>query len=261
MKRAFAVVAVLVGTLVVTVPAEAASTSAEEGRKFSRKYMNQEDPTHGYGHWRQQQCYRIGRDGVGTYGLFPGGVACQFSATPRASRGCWLFAIAVKDGKRLKAQQVSQGAVAYRGDQADCDPGAPYPGVADELFWRRHRGPVVGRSSNAARARRDYRLGRKRSLCLCGRRPSTRRAILLQRSSNRAHAIHGSAGLGECLPRHPGALEVVRSAERDSVLEAVVLPVAVDVMDLERTHRSRSARRRRSLRTDCRRPRGCACAG
>ena len=42
--------------------------------------------------------------------------------------------------------------------------------------------------------------------------------------------------LCERLSRHPGALEMVRSTERNSVLEGVVGAVAVDVMDLKFAH-------------------------
>ena len=63
MRRAIAVVAVLVGTLVVTAPAEAATTSEKEGRKFSRKLMKKESGRFGFGpDWVQRDCYRIGRE-------------------------------------------------------------------------------------------------------------------------------------------------------------------------------------------------------
>jgi hypothetical protein len=125
MKRAIAVVAVLVGTLVVTAPAEAANTSEKEGRKYSRKYVKQTTPL-GFGkNSVQHQCYRISRRGVGNYRIYPGGVVCAFSEISRGR--CYLLGIAVKDGKR-RIQAANIGAVyPYRGDRADCDRGAPDP--------------------------------------------------------------------------------------------------------------------------------------
>ena len=124
MKRWITLVAVLVGSFVVTAPAEAASTSEQEGRKYSRKYVNQDVrsgdlPDAG---WRQRACYRIGRGGVGDYKLFPGGVACGFSGIHRGR--CVEYAVAVKDGKRgIQAANVDAIGV-YRGDEADCQPNA-----------------------------------------------------------------------------------------------------------------------------------------
>ena len=127
MKRSIVLVAVLACALVATAPAEAAKTSAKEGRKFSRKYLKQDSVNRLYD-WHQDQCYRIGGDGVGAYRIFPGGVACLFSADPRRGPAdCILYGIAVKDGKRhIQAANIA-GIFPYHGDPADCDRGAPYP--------------------------------------------------------------------------------------------------------------------------------------
>jgi hypothetical protein len=127
MKRAIAVVAVLVGTLVVTAPAEAAKTSAKEGRKFSRTYLKDavrrgDLPNHGG--WNQRDCWRIGPQGAGAYRLFPRGVVCLFSTNKRFRGTCGVYGVAVKDGRRrIQAANVSSVQI-YRGDPADCDPRA-----------------------------------------------------------------------------------------------------------------------------------------
>jgi hypothetical protein len=128
MKRAIAVVAVLVGTLIATAPAEAASTSEREGRKYSQKYVNAlvRDGFRDLG-WKQRDCYRIGPRGVGLQRSFSRGVACLFSSTKSySSAPCWLLGVAVKDGKRLfQAELVTRTPFGYRGDPADCNPDAP----------------------------------------------------------------------------------------------------------------------------------------
>jgi hypothetical protein len=126
MKRWIAVVAVLGGSLVITAPAEAAKTSAKEGRKFSRGYMKdkiRDGDLPDYG-WHQRDCWRIGPDGAGDYRIFPNGVVCLFSTTKEVRGTCGVYGVAVKDGrKRLQASNVSS-IQAYRGDPADCDPQA-----------------------------------------------------------------------------------------------------------------------------------------
>jgi hypothetical protein len=120
------VVAVLIAALAATAPAEAAKTSEREGRKFSRKFMNKEVEGPYRGEWAQRDCYRITRRGVGPYKMFPRGVACLFSqATPGEEVGCYLLAIAVKDGKRsIQAGLITRSPYPYRGDPADCVPDA-----------------------------------------------------------------------------------------------------------------------------------------
>jgi hypothetical protein len=124
MKRWIALVAILGGSLVITAPAEAAKTSAKEGRKFSRAYMKdlvREGDLPDYG-WNQRDCWRIGPEGAGAYRIFPHGVVCVFSTTKRFRGTCGVYGVAVKDGrKRLQASNVSSVQI-YRGDPADCDP-------------------------------------------------------------------------------------------------------------------------------------------
>ena len=136
MKRAIAVVAVLAGTLIATAPAEAASTSERERRKFSQKYVNAivRDGFRDLG-WKQRDCYRIGPRGMGLQRSFPRGVACLFSSTKRSGPApCWLLGVAVKDGKRLfQAEVVAMPPFPYHGDPADCNPDAPFiewPGLS-----------------------------------------------------------------------------------------------------------------------------------
>jgi hypothetical protein len=137
MKRAIAVVAVLVGTLVVTAPAEAASTSVQEGRKFSRKFIKKEDGQIGYGRdWVQRDCYRIGRAGVGRHGVAPRGVVCMFSNIEAGGAKCYIIAIGVKDTKRFVSAEVVPPLIPYHrlGDPADCQPDSPgieWPGY----YW------------------------------------------------------------------------------------------------------------------------------
>jgi hypothetical protein len=112
----------------VASTAEASSTSEREGRKFSRKYVNSivRDGFRDLG-WKQRDCYRIGRQGVGLQGSFPRGVACLFSSTKNFGQApCWLLGVAVKDGKRLfQAEAVTRTPFPYHGDAADCEPDAP----------------------------------------------------------------------------------------------------------------------------------------
>jgi len=113
----------------VASTAEAAKTSEKEGRKFSRKYMKaavREGDLPNFGGWNQRDCWRIGRDGVGYYRLFPRGVVCLFSSTRRFGPHdyCVVYGVAVKDGRKLFQAEGITHIQPYRGDPADCDPRA-----------------------------------------------------------------------------------------------------------------------------------------
>lgn len=93
--------------LVTAVAAEAYKTTAEEGRKFSRKYQEQfpryKDFT------EQRECWRIGDNGVGRSGILRRGVVCRFSTPTIKTRGgkyCRLLLVAVKD-KRPEGQLIA----------------------------------------------------------------------------------------------------------------------------------------------------------
>jgi hypothetical protein len=104
---------------------EAATTSEKEGRKYSRKYVNQDVRSHRIpdAGWRQRDCYRIGRQGAGDYKILPGGVLCGFTGIQRGSL-CVEYGVAVKDGKRVMQASNVDFVGAYRGDPADCEPNA-----------------------------------------------------------------------------------------------------------------------------------------
>ncbi len=122
----------------VASTAEAAKTSEEEGRKYSRKYVKQFSGRGGFPAlgWKIGDCWRIGPDGAGNYDLFPGGVLCLYSSTKDTGRvPCWVLGIAVKDGKRhIQASHV--GSIQpWKGDSTYCDqqPGAPHLPAPE--FW------------------------------------------------------------------------------------------------------------------------------
>lgn len=137
----------------VASTAEAAKTSEREGRKFSRKYVKKfsgrDFPDLG---WKQRDCWRIGREGAGYYGLFPRGVICGFSST-RETTGypCWVLGIAVKDGRRY-VQTADVPEQPWRGDPAYCDHG---PGALDlppHPLWGTKGGPLRLVPNRATRA-------------------------------------------------------------------------------------------------------------
>jgi hypothetical protein len=108
-KLRIAVVAAVVFALVAAVAAEAYKTTAEEGRKFSRKYAKQF-----YGdNWKQRECWRVGPNGVGRAGweIARRGVVCRFSFPTKRNAYCRVLAVAVKDKRpegRLTAEEVEQ---------------------------------------------------------------------------------------------------------------------------------------------------------
>ena len=112
----------LIGSLTIGASvAEAATTSEQEGRKFSRKYMKKESGRIGYGpDWVQRECYRIGRQGL-DYAA-PRGVACMFSNLEAAGAKCYLAAVAVKETKRFVGAEIVPPLIPYHrlGDPADC---------------------------------------------------------------------------------------------------------------------------------------------
>lgn len=122
--------AVLCG-LVAAPAAEAYRTSAKEGRKHSRLYMEDYYPS-----YKQRECWRIGPKGAGRRGfrVARNGVVCRFSSPKRGREGgaCNTFGIAVKDNRpdgRLVIQGIVQTSVERRVDGEWCDgePGAPAP--------------------------------------------------------------------------------------------------------------------------------------
>ena len=126
--------AVLCG-LVTAAAAEAYKTTAEEGRKFSRLYMDQLEEEEYKEQYKQRECWRIGRRGVGREGFEVArrGVVCRFSSPTRRGAFCNTVAIAVKDNRpegRLVVQKVAQlssQTLARSREWCDKEPGAPAP--------------------------------------------------------------------------------------------------------------------------------------
>ena len=124
LRPGVALILVSVCVLASAAPVEAAKTSEQEGRKYSRKYVKQfsgrDIPALG---WKIRDCWRIGRGGAGNYRLFPGGVLCGYSSTRDTGRvPCWVLGIAVKDGRRL-IQAADTPIQPWRGDPSYCELG------------------------------------------------------------------------------------------------------------------------------------------
>ena len=122
MKGRITVLGAVVFALVAAAPAEAAKTSEEEGRKYSRKhvrhFVGQDFPDYG---WKQRECWRIGRRGAGLKRVLPRGVVCRFSSTYRKNV-CWLLNIAVKDKRRgIVTQQLYERSTDRRADPSYCN--------------------------------------------------------------------------------------------------------------------------------------------
>ena len=126
--------AVLCG-LVAAVAAEAYKTTAKEGRTHSRQYMDQLEEEEYKEPYKQRECWRIGRRGVGREGFRVArrGVVCRFSSPTRRDAYCNTVAIAVKDNRpegRLVVQKVSQLSsvtLARSREWCEKEPGAPAP--------------------------------------------------------------------------------------------------------------------------------------
>lgn len=130
--RKLVTLALIAGSFaLVTSTAEAAKTSAAEGRKYSRKYVNKftgrDFPDLG---WKQRDCWRIPSGGVGRFGYYPHGVVCLFTSSKDIRRGgdvgCLALGIAVKEKKRFYGTIKVDGDSYPRwtGDPAACDPGS-----------------------------------------------------------------------------------------------------------------------------------------
>ena len=152
MKRTIVLVAVLACALVATAPAEAAKTSAKEGRKFSRKYLKQDsvnDSTTG----TKISATGLVATGVGAYRIFPGGVACLFSADPRRGPAALHPLRHRRQGRKTAHTGRKHCDIfPYHGDRlGQLRPlGGAVPRVATAL-GRHYRGPVAARRLNTAR--------------------------------------------------------------------------------------------------------------
>jgi hypothetical protein len=199
--------------------AEAAKTSEEEGRKYSRKYVKQFSGRGGFPAlgWKIGDCWRIGPDGAGNYRLFPGGVLCLYSSTKDTGRvPCWVLGIGVKDARRhIQASHV--GSIQpWRGDSTYCDqqPGAPelppHPswgvtgnplrpiaaGAASAGLTRSERAACQKRIDGVLRT-----IGARRNLSCRKATQITKRYILRKELPGEWYCSHLGASFGKCVDK------------------------------------------------------------